>query len=189
MSTALSKRSRRLAELTDTIQRGLATFVEVGRALLEVRQERLWSDGWESFDAWCQDVHGFGQTYASRLITASKTAEDLPDGQKPANERQARKVLQEQKQAEKHHPTVADDADDDQGASGGAEPVISGTLSGTEPDPAGVDSSPVELDRVRWSKEWFAELWDRYRHKFGDQAEWLYFSLAWEEFATERGDQ
>ena len=158
MTTDLSKRQRRLAELTDTIQRGLATFVEVGRALLEVRQDRLWSDGWESFDAWCLDVHGFGQTYASRLITASTTPEDLPDGQKPQSERQARKQRSESREQADESPAEAASVEGQDTAE--EQPA-------EEREPA---AAPLQ-DRIVWVIEELDRVWDDYVSQFEDRAE------------------
>lgn len=42
----------RLAELEQTIERGLSTFVEVGQALIEIRDNRLYRDSHETFQSY-----------------------------------------------------------------------------------------------------------------------------------------
>ena len=43
-----------LAECEDVINRGLATFVEVGNALLRIRDERLYRAEFGTFEAYCR---------------------------------------------------------------------------------------------------------------------------------------
>lgn len=44
----------RLAELEQVIERGLSTFVDVGNALLEIRESRLYLDMDETFEGYCR---------------------------------------------------------------------------------------------------------------------------------------
>lgn len=180
MSTALSKsEAKTLAECTETIARGMATFVEVGRALLTVRTGRLWRAGWVDFDSWCRDVHGFSQSYASRLITASKDAEDLPNGQKPQNERQARAAREKQRDQEASAAEPADEEPDDPA---GTEASTDAPSVETE-----VGGGVRELNRVGW---WLDELdasWSAYQGKYGDEADWMHYRIASEQFAELKG--
>ena len=63
----------RLTELERVIDRGLATFVEVGAALTEIREQRLYKlrDGYSSFEQYCKDRWGFNRQRASQLIQAA----------------------------------------------------------------------------------------------------------------------
>lgn len=91
-STALSTvEHSRLAELESTIARGLQTFVDVGTALLEIRDGRLYRQEYGTFEGYCQDKWGFSRSRAHRLIDAAEVANNLlPIGNIPQNEAQAR---------------------------------------------------------------------------------------------------
>lgn len=86
--------TQRLTELEGVIERGLDTFVDVGRALLEIRDERLYRDGYSNFEAYCEGRWQFSRPRAYQLIdaaqvaTALSTTVDTP----PANEAQAREL-------------------------------------------------------------------------------------------------
>jgi hypothetical protein len=83
----------RLAELKTVITRGLATFIEVGNALIEVRDARLYRAENATFEEWCQAQFGIGRAQAYRLIDASAIAGVLsPNGDIPANEAQIREL-------------------------------------------------------------------------------------------------
>ena len=74
------------------IERGLNTFVEVGQALLEIRDSRLYRLEYSTFEDYCRDRWGIIKRYANRLIQAANIIENLgPMGPiLPATERQAR---------------------------------------------------------------------------------------------------
>lgn len=68
--------STRLDELESVIERGLGTFVEVGTALREIRDERLYRlrDGYTTFEAYCQERWGFNDRRASQMIAAAEVS-------------------------------------------------------------------------------------------------------------------
>jgi len=71
---------------------GLSTFYEVGQALLEIRERKLYRAAFSSWDAYCKLRWGFGRSQGYRLITAAiltdqRTAAGEPP---PENEHQAR---------------------------------------------------------------------------------------------------
>lgn len=84
-----------LAECEAIIERGLNTFVEVGSALLRIRDERLYRQGYRDFESYCQTRWGFGRERAHRLISAAEVVERmLPIGNTvPINEGQARELV------------------------------------------------------------------------------------------------
>lgn len=86
---------KRLTELEATIDPGLKTFIEVGQALLEVRDRRLYREEDATFEAYCERRYGLPVREAYRLIDCAR-AEDIlcPIGQKPAlpNEAVAREL-------------------------------------------------------------------------------------------------
>ena len=83
-----------LTENEAVIEAGLATFVEVGRALMEIRDGRQYrAAGWSDFDAYCRERWGFSRRHSSRLIEASEVVAELgPMGPSPSSERQAREL-------------------------------------------------------------------------------------------------
>jgi hypothetical protein len=81
-----------LAECEAVIERGLARFIEVGEALLRIRDERLYREDFETFEDYCRERWGFGRTRAHRLIEGAEVAAMLPNGNTPANEAQAREL-------------------------------------------------------------------------------------------------
>lgn len=65
----------RLRECEKTIEKGLATFIEVGEALAEIRDKRLYRDSHKTFQAYCKDRWGHNKEWANRLISAADTVQ------------------------------------------------------------------------------------------------------------------
>ncbi len=80
-----------LAQLEATIERGLRTFVEVGGALLAIRDGRLYRPH-QTFEDYCRERWGMERNYANKLIAAAGVIENLGTMVPilPATERQAR---------------------------------------------------------------------------------------------------
>ncbi|MGA3354873.1 MAG: hypothetical protein ABSD85_17075 [Acidimicrobiales bacterium] len=91
--------TRQLSELEAIVERGLATFVEVGLALVEIRDRRLYRDGGhDSFESYCRHRWGFSRQHAHRLIEGARVAELVsPVGDIPT-ERIARELVRLVKQ-------------------------------------------------------------------------------------------
>lgn len=86
---------RRLAEHEAVIERGLNTFYEVGMALLDIRDSRLYRLDYGTFEEYCQRRWDLKQAQAYRLMDAAKVTENLkvlPMGELPTVERQAREL-------------------------------------------------------------------------------------------------
>lgn len=84
--------TRSLVELESVIERGIATFVDVGAALLEIRENRLYRESHESFETYCRDRWGFSRQRAYQMIEAAGVASELSntlDIAPPHNSRQA----------------------------------------------------------------------------------------------------
>lgn len=81
-----------LSKHEDTIRRGLNTFVEVGAALLAIRDGRLYRAEFGTFEDYCQERWGITPQHGHRLMTAAATVGNLePIGSiLPATESQAR---------------------------------------------------------------------------------------------------
>jgi hypothetical protein len=82
-------------EAESIIERGLTTFVEVGGALLRIRDGRGYRlAGYSAFESYCQQRWGMTRVHADRLIQASEVVAALPPiGGIPANEAQARELV------------------------------------------------------------------------------------------------
>jgi hypothetical protein len=68
----------RLRDLEDIITRGLMTFQEVGYALMEIRDQKLWKPFYASFDDYCWDRWKLGARQGNNMIRAVKVAEVVP---------------------------------------------------------------------------------------------------------------
>lgn len=78
------------ANLEATIRKGKQTFLDVGGALVKMKQLKLYRSTHATFEDWAFEEYGFTRSYACRLIEASEVSEMLPIGNKPNNEGQAR---------------------------------------------------------------------------------------------------
>jgi hypothetical protein len=68
------REAERLEELEKTIARGKKTFVEVGLALAEIRDLRLYKLEYGGFEEYCQKKWGWTKQHAYRLIEAAPVA-------------------------------------------------------------------------------------------------------------------
>lgn len=82
-----------LREAEAVIRAGLATFVEVGNALMRIRDERLYVEDYATFEAYCRGRWGFSDRRARQMIDAAEITATLPTGTMvPDTERQAREL-------------------------------------------------------------------------------------------------
>lgn len=77
-------------QLEAVVAAGLKTFIEVGQALLELRDGRLYRATHNTFDAYLRDRFGFTRQHAYRLMGAAETAAAVSPVGDIRNERQAR---------------------------------------------------------------------------------------------------
>jgi hypothetical protein len=68
------REANRLDELEKTIARGKKTFVEVGLALAEIRDLRLYKREYSGFEEYCREKWGWTKQHAYRLIEAAPVA-------------------------------------------------------------------------------------------------------------------
>lgn len=90
MTTTAVVRDFTLTELEEVIESGLMTFVEVGQALITIRDRKLYREQFGTFQEYCIQRWRFDRVYAHRLMRAAEITEMLPMGNKPASEREAR---------------------------------------------------------------------------------------------------
>lgn len=94
--TLTASETKRLSSLEVSITRHLESFVHVGRALREIRDERLYREKFANFEDYLHDRWGLERQYAYRLITATKVHENvakvIDEAELPANERHFREI-------------------------------------------------------------------------------------------------
>jgi ParB family chromosome partitioning protein len=86
----------RLTELEAVIERGVATFVDVGLALLEIRDTRLYRTSHPTFEAYCHERWAFTIQRAHQLMDGADIAKVLSSSttvEVPSNEAQARELM------------------------------------------------------------------------------------------------
>lgn len=83
--------AKSLASHEKTIERGIATFQEVGAALMAIRDGKLYRQSHKTFEHYCRERWQMEKRHAYRMIDAAEVAEDVSQGtQKPTTERHAR---------------------------------------------------------------------------------------------------
>ena len=108
---ALTKtEGRKLAACEKVIRQGLQTFFDVGNALKQIRDERLYRGEFKRFEDYCRERWDMASAHARRLVAAAETVEKIaPNGAKnpesspaPQNEAQVRPLtsLPEDEQVE-----------------------------------------------------------------------------------------
>ncbi len=88
------RESQRLAELEKVIAKGQKTFVEVGLALAEIRDLRLYKREYSGFEEYCQKKWGWTRQYVNYQIAGARVKAALPEkvATMVATERQAREL-------------------------------------------------------------------------------------------------
>lgn len=86
--------TRSLAELESVIERGLTTFVDVGTALAQIRDSRLYRETHGDFDSYCRERWGFSRQRALQMIDAAAISNDLTTQVviPPSHEKQIREL-------------------------------------------------------------------------------------------------
>jgi hypothetical protein len=69
--------TKNLIELEMVIQKHLSAFYEVGFALMQIRDNKLYRVTYRTFEQYCKDRWGFNRDYANKLIRASDTYSNL----------------------------------------------------------------------------------------------------------------
>ena len=79
-------------QLEAVIKKSFTSFLLVGKALVEIRDRKLWRDGFTSFNAYCAEKWGFKKANANFLIQSAEVAGALSEksANRLANSKQAR---------------------------------------------------------------------------------------------------
>lgn len=72
------REDERLGELEKVIAKGKKTFVEVGLALAEIRDLRLYKREYTCFSEYCQKRWGWAKSYAYYMIEGAVVVQELP---------------------------------------------------------------------------------------------------------------
>jgi len=80
------------------VKNGLKGFIEVGAALMKIRDQKLWRAGnFKNWEDYCQNVEDFSRTHAHRLIEASRCVTEMQNlsnfAIKPKSESQVRPLF------------------------------------------------------------------------------------------------
>lgn len=81
-----------LTEHEATIANGLQTFKEVGCALADIRDRRLYRGDYGTFEDYCRERWNLSRTHADRMITASQVAKEMAPIGVISTESQARAI-------------------------------------------------------------------------------------------------
>ena len=170
--TALSvPEKRKLTSLEKRIDAGLQTFREVGSALLEIRDSRLYRETHPSFEAYCAERWAMNRVRAYQLIDSAKVVQVLGDPEDLKNESQARELA----------PLAAEDPDMaravwakvEEAADATGRPVTAGLIRQmkrefTEP---AATSEPSVADRLISEMSRVGSLYGRWQNEEHDRAE------------------
>jgi len=83
---------KRFNQLEKIIEKGISHFVEVGTALMVIKQEKLYKLVFSTFKEYCQQRWGFNSSRARQLIASAKINKNLKSVTMvtPTRERQTR---------------------------------------------------------------------------------------------------
>lgn len=94
---------RSLEQLEAVVHAGQQTFIEVGKALAEIRDKRLYKQTHSTFESYCNDKWGWGRNYVNKFISAAETTKSLGTTvPKPTSERQVRPLSKLETDDEKY---------------------------------------------------------------------------------------
>ena len=89
-----AQEKQQLAKLEKVIDDKLEDFLEVGSAIMEIKDKELFRETHKNFNTYCHERWGFGRSYANKLIGSAERIKLLPENvAKPANEFQIRPFL------------------------------------------------------------------------------------------------
>lgn len=92
-TTLDAEEAEELEKCEAIIDKGWTTFLEVGRALVTIRDKRLYRDHYHAFEDYCRERCHHSRTHVDRLIKAAEVdAELTPIGVKLEKESQLREL-------------------------------------------------------------------------------------------------
>lgn len=76
-SSISQKETTRFSECEQIIRNGLNTFIDVGNALTEIRDDKLYRLDYRTFEEYCVDAWGMKRNFANKLIVSSSVVKNL----------------------------------------------------------------------------------------------------------------
>lgn len=103
MSVAVSRiEQAQFAKDEAVIERGLATFVEVGAALMRIRDSRSYRQDYATFESYCKSRWSMTPQQANRLVAGAEIVRVLePIGSTPSTESQVRPLTRLEPEGQK----------------------------------------------------------------------------------------
>lgn len=141
----------KLFDLERKIEAGLQTFVEVGLALMEIRDSELYRSQFGTFEEYCGVRWGFTSTQAKRLMDGAEIAKNIePSGSKILAESHLRplKNLQPAQQREVYSEAVATAPNGRPTAAHVADVARRYVAPVAPPEPSPVDDDDEYLDEL-----------------------------------------
>jgi hypothetical protein len=145
-NTITQQESVRLCELECIIQKGKDTFVEVGTALSEIRDSRIYRATFKTFEDYCKDRWDFSKTYANNIIAAAEVVGNLTTiVVKPQTETQARPLAklpaEQQPAAWERAQEIAKEEGKEKPAARHVEAAVLEVMPKEDPEPLVVDGT------------------------------------------------
>lgn len=94
--------NKKLDWLEAVIEKGKKTFIDVGMALTEIRDNRLYRKSFDTFEAYCQERWNFSRQFASLQIQSAELAQSLSTIVDIPNEGTAREFVSVPKEQRQH---------------------------------------------------------------------------------------
>lgn len=153
MNTTLTPNETvRLCKLERVIQRGKETFVEVGNALAEIRDSRMYRATFKTFEDYCQERWGFSRMRAHQMIDAARAVENVKHVLQtaPQNARQAAELAKVPAEKQPEAWSKAQEKADEEGKPVAARHVEAAVAEVMEPETVVVDGSKGDNGEERY---------------------------------------
>ncbi len=77
ITTLPKDEGKRFDYLENIVKKGMASFVEVGTALMIIKKEKLYCIIFSTFEEYCRIRWGFGHSYTNYLMRSARTVENI----------------------------------------------------------------------------------------------------------------
>jgi hypothetical protein len=136
----------KLADLEQVIERGKNTFVEVGNALSEIRDSRIYRATHATFEDYCRERWDWSKRSAYQFIAAAEVVENVRNcAQKPTTESQARPLAKLEPEQQPAAWEKAQDIAKEEGKPVTARHVEQAVAQIVTPEPIRTESDEEEI--------------------------------------------
>lgn len=136
------------------IGEGIRSFVKVGQALHDIKENFLYRERHDTFDEYVKDRWGMGRQYAYRLIRGSEVAERFPELSTEAEARELNKVPYTEQ------ASVLDRAK--QSADVEGKKLVARHIKQASSEPAVITARPEDTSEEPWEESSRSVLWETY---------------------------